>query len=283
MAETRDESITLEVLGKIAIITLNIERKLNALTSELYYLLGKLLREVATKDEVVATVLIGNGRYFSASTKRRRPVFLVTIMYVVAFLSSTRQTGLTNRQSRIVLAVNIEVTRAFYTHPKILITALNGPVLGLTAGLISHSDFIYATDNAFLLTPYTSLGLVTEGASSIAFVRRMGIAKANEALILSKRISAQELLETGFVNKLFPNQPGVSFRETVLAYVKDQLGDHLNDESMLKAKALIRAPDMDLMEQQNAKEVFGGLERLALGIPQAEFSKIASGAKRHKL
>ena len=99
------------------------------------------------------------------------------------------------------------------------------------------------------------MGLVTEGASSVAFVRRMGIAKANEALILSKRISAQELLETGFVNKLFPSQPDGGFRETVLAYVKDQFGDHLNDESMLKAKALIRAPEMDLMEQQNAKQL----------------------------
>jgi peroxisomal 3,2-trans-enoyl-CoA isomerase len=163
------------------------------------------------------------------------------------------------------------------------VTALNGPVLGLTAGLIAHSDFIYATENAFLLTPYTSIGLVTEGASSIAFVRRMGTAKAKEALILSKRIDAQELLESGFVNKIFPSQPDGSFRESVLAYVKDQFGDHLNGESMLKAKALIRAPEMDLMEQQNAKEVFGGLERFMLGIPQEEFRKIASGAKRHKL
>jgi Delta3-Delta2-enoyl-CoA isomerase len=108
----------------------------------------------------------------------------------------------------------------------------------------------------------------------------MGIAKANEALILSKRITAQELLEVGFVNKLFPSS---DFKESVLAYVKDQFGDHLNSESMLKVKALVRAPEMDLMEQQNAKEVFGGLERFARGIPQEVFRKIASGTRRHKL
>jgi peroxisomal 3,2-trans-enoyl-CoA isomerase len=66
MAETQNEPITLEVQGKIAIITLNIERKLNALTADLYYLLGKLMREVAAKDEVIITVLTGKGRYFSA-------------------------------------------------------------------------------------------------------------------------------------------------------------------------------------------------------------------------
>ena len=66
MAENQDERIILEVDGKFAIITLNIERKLNAMTSDLYSLLGKLLREVATMDDVVVTVLIGKGRYFSA-------------------------------------------------------------------------------------------------------------------------------------------------------------------------------------------------------------------------
>ena len=66
MAEPSSEPITLELQGKIAIITLNLERKLNALTPDLYYALGKLLREVATKDEVFVTVLTGEGRYFSA-------------------------------------------------------------------------------------------------------------------------------------------------------------------------------------------------------------------------
>jgi peroxisomal 3,2-trans-enoyl-CoA isomerase len=111
----------------------------------------------------------------------------------------------------------------------------------------------------------------------------MGTAKANEALILSKRISAQELLETGFVNKIFPSQPGRSFREDVMAYIKDQFGDHLNSESLLRVKALIRGPEMGLMERQNIKEVFGGLERFTAGIPQEEFRKLASGEKRHKL
>jgi Delta3-Delta2-enoyl-CoA isomerase len=66
MAEPSSEPIILEVKGKIAIITLNIERKLNALSPDHYYALGKLLREVATKDEVFVTVLTGKGRYFSA-------------------------------------------------------------------------------------------------------------------------------------------------------------------------------------------------------------------------
>jgi len=48
---------------------------------------------------------------------------------------------------------NLNITQAFYTHPKILITALNGPAVGLSAALIVFSDFIYCVPHAFLLTP----------------------------------------------------------------------------------------------------------------------------------
>jgi len=183
------------------------------------------------------------------------------------------------------VANNLEITNAFYTHPKILITALNGPAIGLSAALISLSDFIYAAPHAFLLTPFTSLGLVAEGGASRAFVQRLGISKANEALIMSKRITAEELLQVGFVNKIFDtgkdDQEG--FLGEVMKEIEDRLGDHLNSDSLLKVKALIRKPEREIMDQQNLAEVFGGLDRFAAGVPQEEFRRIASGEKRHKL
>lgn len=186
---------------------------------------------------------------------------------------------------RNFVAGNLEITNAFYTHPKILITALNGPAVGLSAALISFSDFIYAAPHAFLLTPFTSLGLVAEGGTSRSFVQRLGISKANEALIMSKRITAEELLQVGFVNKVFDTgkDEQEKFLGEVLKEVEDRLGDHLNSDSLLKVKALIRKPERDVLDQQNVAEVFGGLERFAAGVPQEEFRKIASGEKRHKL
>lgn len=180
---------------------------------------------------------------------------------------------------------NLHITHAFYTHPKILITALNGPAIGLSAALIAFSDFIYATPHSFLLTPFTSLGLVAEGGASRAFVTRLGISKANEALIMSKRITSEELLQTGFVNKIFHTKPeeDSKFLGEVLREVHDRLGDHLNADSLLKVKALIRRPDRDVLDAQGVAEVFGGLERFVAGIPQKEFQKIASGEKKHKL
>ncbi|MCJ1294980.1 hypothetical protein MMC34_006540 [Xylographa carneopallida] len=268
-----EQQITLTVQGKIAIITLNLPEKFNALSLDLYYYLSTLLRQVATRDDIYITVLTGKGRFFSAGAD-------VKMSRAVPPGADIRRHWLTS-----FVANNLEVTNAFYTHPKILITALNGPVVGLSAALIAWSDFIYCAPHAFLLTPFSSLGLVTEGGSSRAFVQRMGISKANEALIMSKRITSEEMLVTGFVNKIFPTgkDEDEKFFGLVMQEVEERFGSHLNSESLLRIKALIRKPERDAMDGQGALEVFGGLERFAAGIPQEEFRKVASGEKKHKL
>ena len=180
---------------------------------------------------------------------------------------------------------NLHITQAFYTHPKILITALNGPAIGLSAALIAFSDFVYAAPHTYLLTPFSSLGLVAEGNASVGFVRRLGISKANEALIMSKRISIEELVHTGFVNKVFDvgSEDSAKFLEEVLKEVDERLGDHLNSESLVKIKALIRRPELDTLDRQGVEEVMAGLQRFLKGVPQEEFRKLASGEKKHKL
>ena len=298
---TEDE-ILLSIEGKIAIITLNIPKKLNALTQDLYFKLSQTLRQVAKTESVYITILTGKGRYFSAyhspslppSLPRHLTHPLTNTLSSGADVSLARPTPSPTNPSAIYrstlqsfVANNLNTTRAFATHPKILVTALNGPVIGLSAALISHSDFIYATPQAFLLTPFTSLGLVAEGGSSVSFVERLGISRANEALIMSRRIGAEEMLTCGFVNRVVEtgrdDGDEGAFLGEVVREVKERLGEHLNADSLLKVKALIRRPGRERMEAQNAAEVFEGLERFVEGVPQEEFRKIASGEKRHKL
>ena len=179
---------------------------------------------------------------------------------------------------------NLHITHAFYAHPKILVVALNGPAVGLSAALLGFADFIYAMPHTYLLTPFSSLGLVAEGGASVGFVQRLGISKANEALIMSKRITCEELVQVGFVNKVFDtNRDPDKFLARVLEEVHDRLGDHLNADSMLKIKALIREPQRATLDRMGVVEVFGGLERFLSGVPQEEFRKIASGEKKHKM
>lgn len=182
-------------------------------------------------------------------------------------------------------AYNLNITQAFYSHPKILVVGLNGPVIGLSAALTAFADFIYCAPTTFLLTPFSSLGLVAEGGASRALIQRLGPARGNEALIMSKRISAEELVSCGYVNKVIEVGKGEDdkFRQLVLKEIDDRLGEHLVGDSLLGIKALIRRPEIEVLDAQNSREVMAGLDRFVSGVPQQEFFKIASGQKRHKL
>lgn len=158
--------------------------------------------------------------------------------------------------------------------------ALNGPIIGISAAISGWADFIYATPQTFLLTPFSSLGLVAEGGVSIGFVQRMGIAKANEALIMSKRMTVEELVHCGFVNKVFEQE---NFLDSVLQEIDDRMGPHLVPESLVKIKKLIRQPYRDQIDAQGVAEVYDGLDVFMKGVPQEEFRKIANKEKKHKL
>ena len=270
------EMVTFTKKGRIAIITLNQPKKLNAMNQDAYYRLSCLLQDVEKMDDIKITLLTGTGRFFSAG----------------ADVTTTRPGGEGDKEQarkdilRSFVANNLDITRAFYTHSKILVTALNGPAVGLSAAIVAHSDFIYAAPHAFLLTPFSSLGLVAEGGASVAFVMRLGIAKANEALIMSKKITCEELVQCGFVNKVFKGKDqndAAGFLKQVLDEIEDRLGEHLNQDSLLKIKELIRRPYHDRFEAQGVLEVIEGMQRFAIGAPQEEFKKMASGQKKHKL
>lgn len=105
---------------------------------------------------------------------------------------------------------------------------------------------------------------------------------------MSKRISCEELVSTGFVNKVIMPESGKKedsdgFLKKVLEEVDDRLGTHLNQSSLLKIKELVRRPERELLDRQNGLEAFMGLERFMKGVPQEEFRRLASGEKRHKL
>lgn len=63
---SEEKVISVEYRERVAVITIDNAKKLNALSQSQYYDLAQTLREVAGHDEVFITVLIGKGRFFSA-------------------------------------------------------------------------------------------------------------------------------------------------------------------------------------------------------------------------
>ncbi|RYP93425.1 hypothetical protein DL770_000468 [Monosporascus sp. CRB-9-2] len=270
-----EDVIKVTYAGRIATITIDNGRKLNALNMEQYYALSKTMREVAARDDIYITVLTGKGPYFSAGAD-----------VSLANRKESADPDVYREWLRGFVANNLNLTQAFYTHPKVLVAALNGPAVGLSAALTAFADFVYAAPHTFLLTPFSSLGLVAEGGASRALVQRLGVARANEALIMSRRIPCEELVAAGYVNKVFDAgdpEDSDAFLRLVMREVDERLGDHLIGDSLIGIKALIRRPEIEVLERQNIAEVFAGLDRFVKGVPQEEFNKIATGKKRHKL
>ncbi|KAK3637655.1 dodecenoyl-CoA isomerase [Elasticomyces elasticus] len=90
----------------------------------------------------------------------------------------------------------LNMEQGFYTHSKILAKER-------ASALVSFSDLIYCMRYIYLVAPFTNPILVAEGGSSLGFVRRMGVAKANEARVAGRKIPADELLARGYVNEIF--------------------------------------------------------------------------------
>ncbi|KAH3687251.1 hypothetical protein WICPIJ_001767 [Wickerhamomyces pijperi] len=276
--EGRD--LTYEVKGKTAIITLTQPEQFNALNHDQYLLLAKLIERANVEPNTVFTLIQSTGRYFSAGANVKSVSLLDNKQ-----LDEIEETKywLNNFTAR-----NAYLTDVFYTHKKVLVCALNGPVIGLSSGLVALCDLIYSiNDNdkdVFLLAPFANLGLVSEGAAAYTLLARLGLSVANEALLLSRPITAKRLLSTGFINKSFQFKRGESqlFNEAVLKEIEDN-SKTLTAESIFDIKSIIKSTYLKDLESVNAKEIIGGLHKWLKHIPQEKFKKISQREMKHKL
>ena len=127
------------------------------------------------------------------------------------------------------------------------------------------------------------------------------MSKANEVLILGKRLDAEELLTCGFVkyvfavqqfiaprsihnSKIFPQQDYKSFHAAVRACVLEQL-EGLDPVAVLKSKELIQfgINEKNSKDAANLRESYAQAERFATGKPAERFGKIARKEIKHKL
>lgn len=175
----------------------------------------------------------------------------------------------------------VDITEAFYSHPKVLVSALNGPAIGLSAALVAHSDFIYAMPHTYLLAPFTTIGIAAEGGASATFIQRLGFAKAAEALLMSKRITCAELQSCGFVNEVFDTDKDTGrFLERVFQELDKRLHKSLDARSVLRIKSLMRQPSIPLVASQTIAEALQVTEDLAR---RAGAAMSSSGSQSQKL
>ncbi|TKY86748.1 hypothetical protein EX895_004388 [Sporisorium graminicola] len=281
---------------RVAVIMLNAPEKLNALGWADYKTITHCLEWIAVQPHILVTIFTGKGRYFSAGANVKDPsralpahvesadTTTVEGRAVVAdFYAARAHAG----QGKLALALR--------NHPKILIAALNGPAVGLSAAILGHCDLVYAYSDFFLFTPFMSLALVAEGLTSVTFVQKMGLGRATEALLEGRRMTATDLKESGFITRLYTKPSGFDGTKDKLATppILDDVLGHVREKflppnasafSLLYTKKLLSdaAYAYAGVDGVNQAELRGAETVFASGEPQKRFANIAGGA-RHKL
>ena len=169
----------------VLVLTLNRPEKLNAITGELLDALYADLKEGEEDREVRALLLTGAGRAFSAGQDLtefgdRKPDYEAHL----------------RRYNRVVEALSgLE---------KPLVVAVNGVAAGAGMSLALWGDLRLAAVGASFTTAFVRIGLVPDSGLSFLLPRLVGLAKAQELLLLSPRLSAEEALALGLVHRVVP-------------------------------------------------------------------------------
>lgn len=169
----------------VLVLTLNRPEKLNAITGELLDALYAAFKEGEEDREVRALLLTGAGRAFSAGQDLgefgdQKPDYEAHL----------------RRYNRVVEAMaGLE---------KPLVVAVNGAAAGAGMSLALWGDLRLAAVGASFTTAFVRIGLVPDSGLSFLLPRLVGLAKAQELLLLSPRLSAEEALALGLVHRVVP-------------------------------------------------------------------------------
>jgi enoyl-CoA hydratase/carnithine racemase len=173
----------------IATITLDRPDRLNALTFEVYAELRDLFGALADREQVRAVVITGAGRGFCSGGDVEQIIGELLKQDMPKLLAFTRMTGALIRNMR--------------TLPKPVVAALNGVAAGAGAVIALASDFRIAVPQASLAFLFTKVGLAgADMGAAYLLPRVVGLARATELLFLGDRISAEDALRIGLVNRI---------------------------------------------------------------------------------
>ena len=179
------EHIKIERKDHILTLTFARPDKKNAITDAMYGKLADALIAAETDKATRVIVFRGEGDMFTAGND----------VGEFAAVAAGKSEG-----SRNVTRFIQSLGRS--TRP--LVAAVQGRAVGVGTTMLLHCDLVVLADNTQLSTPFVSLALVPEAASSLLMPARIGYARAYEMFALGETVPAKAALEWGLANRVVP-------------------------------------------------------------------------------
>ena len=179
------EHIRVENADGILSLTMARPDKKNALTNEMYGALADAIVAAETDPAVRVVLIRGEGDMFTAGND----------VGEFAAIAAGKIQG-ERHVSRFLQAL------AHSSRP--LVAAVQGRAVGIGTTMLLHCDLVVLADNALLSTPFVSLALVPEAASSLLMPLRIGYARAYEMFALGEAVDAKSALAWGLANRVVP-------------------------------------------------------------------------------
>jgi enoyl-CoA hydratase/carnithine racemase len=212
------------------------ERK-NALTLAMYSSLSRVLQEVDRDSSIRAIVLSGAAGSFTSGND------------LSDFLTNPDLA-----EGHPVL----RFMRALSECRKPVVAAVSGPAIGIGTTLLLHCDLVYAGESARFQTPFATLGLCPEFASSLLLPQRMGYVQAAQMLLLGDAIDASQALAGGLVNAVVADATVVEHALAVAARLAAQPPTAVRATKALMREGL-RAATSNIMKSE-IRDFVAGLQ-----------------------
>lgn len=243
------EHILYEVEDRIATVTLNRPDRLNAWTPVMEREVRAAMTEATADNAVRVIILTGAGRGFCAGADMSG---LSNASQSTAQSSSATERSTAMRAEAYAsgpIKGGLDLPQAFsYRHayfptvPKPIIAALNGPTAGVGLVVSLYADLRFASQTASFTTAFARRGLVAEHGIDWILPRLVGLPNAIDLLLSGRKITAEEALQMGLVNKVFSPE---SFMSEVRAYALE-MATMVSPRSMRVMKhQLFRAQNLD--------------------------------------
>jgi len=195
------EFVKAELEGKLAVLTMNRPKALNALNDQTLDELERLFTAIEKDREVLGVILTGEGRAF------------------VAGADISQMSGYGVEEGRLYSDRAQKLFNKIEILEKPVIAAVNGFALGGGCELAMSCDIRIASEKAVFGQPEANLGLMPCFGGTQRLPRLVGTGVAKELIYTCRQVKAQEAKEIGLANKVVPAETLLEEAKAIMAMI----------------------------------------------------------------